>query len=40
MSVRTRDTIVLFLAGIVAAYLVLTAGTEMGVAIGHIAARG
>jgi hypothetical protein len=40
MSAQNRDTIILFLAGILAAYLVLTAGAGLGEVFGHIAARG
>lgn len=39
MSAQNRDTLVLFLAGIVAAFLVLTAGNGFGEVFGHIAAH-
>lgn len=39
MSAEHRDTIVLLLAGIIAAFLVLTAGNGFGEVFGHIAAR-
>lgn len=40
MSAQDCETLILFLAGILAAYLVLTAGSGLGDVFGHIAARG